>query len=353
MAIACYLYARKSTEEDDRQIMSIDAQIRELREYAKKEGLDIIEEITEAKSAKTPGRDKFGEMMEKIEKSTGVGILAWHPDRLARNSIDGGRIIYLVDTGRITALRFPTFWFEPTPQGKFMLNIAFGQSKYYVDNLSENVKRGLREKLRRNIFPGLAPLGYINELRNHTIEPDKRTFNKVKDALEAFATGKYTLYSLRDKMTADGLTGLHGKTLQISTVQRIVTNHFYYGMFMYNGELYQGDHKPMITKKLYDHIQELLHERSKTHGIKHLKDSLFCNFAVCGECGYGITVERHTKKSGLKFTYYRCTHKSKTQKCSQHKFLRQEELAEQVKNYVQSVSLNNDERNNALKCLTN
>jgi len=69
----------------------------------------------------------------------------------ARNSIDGGRIIYLVDTGKITTLKFPTFWFDPTPQGKFMLSIAFGQSKYYVDNLSENIKRGIRQKLRNGI----------------------------------------------------------------------------------------------------------------------------------------------------------------------------------------------------------
>jgi len=346
-----YLYARKSTDDEDHQIMSIEAQLFELREYAKREGLEIIDEITENKTAKKPGREKFAAMIDEIEESDGVGILAWHPDRLARNSIDGGRIIYLVDTGKIKALSFPTFWFEPTPQGKFMLSIAFGQSKYYVDNLSENVKRGLREKLRRNIFPGLAPLGYINELREHTIEPNKLTFNKVKDALEAFATGKYTLCGLQTKMTADDLTGLHGKALQISTIQRILTSPFYYGMFMYRGELYQGNHKPMVSKKLFDQIQQVLHGRSKPRKNKGLKNLPFRNFAVCGECGYSITVERHTKKSGLIFIYYRCTKKSKTQKCSQHNFLRQEELAEQVKNCVQKVSLNDHERDQCLEIL--
>ncbi len=346
-----YLYARKSTDDEDHQVMSIEAQLFELREYAKREGLEIIEEITENKTAKKPGREKFAAMIDKIEESNGVGILAWHPDRLARNSIDGGRIIYLVDTGKIAALRFPTFWFEPTPQGKFMLNIAFGQSKYYIDNLSENVKRGLREKLRRNIFPGLAPLGYINELRNHTIEPDKRTFNLVKSSLKAFATGKYNLYSLQAKMDTEGLTGLHGRKLQISTIQRILTNPFYYGIFMYRGELHQGTHKPMISKKIYDRNQELLHGRSKPRKGKGLRNIPFRNFAVCGECGYSITIERHIKKSGLKFVYYRCTQKSKTQDCSQHSFLRQEELAEQVKGCVQSVSLDDWERDRLLEIL--
>ena len=129
-----FLYARKSTEDDDHQIMSIEAQLFELREYARKENFEILEEFQESKSAKTPGREIFGEMMAKIEQGGDFGILAWHPDRLARNSMDGGRIIYAVDQKKIVSLRFPTFWFEPTPQGLFMLQVAFGQSKYYSED---------------------------------------------------------------------------------------------------------------------------------------------------------------------------------------------------------------------------
>ena len=153
-----FLYARKSSEDDDRQVMSIEAQLFELREYARKENLEILAEFQESKSAKTPGREVFGKLMEQVERSEGVGILAWHPDRLARNSMDGGKVIYAVDTRKIVSLRFPTFWFEPTPQGLFMLQVAFGQSKYYSDNLSENIKRGVRQKLRRGEWLNLAPL---------------------------------------------------------------------------------------------------------------------------------------------------------------------------------------------------
>ena len=141
-----FIYARKSTEDDDHQIMSIEAQLFELHEYARRENLEILEEFQESKSAKKPGRELFGEMMTRIERGEANGILAWHPDRLARNSVDGGRVIYLVDTERISFLCFPTFWFEPTPQGKFMLQVAFGQSKYYSDNLVENITRGIRQK---------------------------------------------------------------------------------------------------------------------------------------------------------------------------------------------------------------
>jgi DNA invertase Pin-like site-specific DNA recombinase len=136
-----FLYARKSTEDEERQVMSIEAQLAELAEYVKRENLFIVEKFIESKSAKEPGREVFNEMIQKIyDSKEPVGILAWHPDRLARNSVDGGQIIYLIDIGKIASLRFPAFWFEPTPQGLFMLQVAFGQSKYYSDNLSENLK---------------------------------------------------------------------------------------------------------------------------------------------------------------------------------------------------------------------
>ena len=125
-----FLYARKSTDVEDKQVLSIEAQIAELRAFAKQNNLNIVDTFIEKQSAKIPGRPIFGEMIKRIEKGEADGIFAWHPDRLARNSVDGGQIIYLVDCGRIAALKFPQFWFEPTPQGKFMLNIAFGQSKY-------------------------------------------------------------------------------------------------------------------------------------------------------------------------------------------------------------------------------
>lgn len=133
-------YCRKSTDEKDRQILSIESQIQEIRDFAQKQKLEITEFATEAKTAKVPGRLVFEQVLRKIEKGEAQGIVSWHPDRLARNSVDGGRIIYLLDTGKLLDLKFPSFWFENSPQGKFVLNMAFGQSKYYVDNLSENVK---------------------------------------------------------------------------------------------------------------------------------------------------------------------------------------------------------------------
>ena len=349
--IKYFIYCRKSTEDEERQILSIEAQLAELREFAKQNNLFVVREFYESKSAKEPGREVFNFMMGEIEKGNASGILAWNPDRLARNSIDGGKVVYLVDTGKILSLKFPTFWFEPTPQGKFMLSVSFGQAKYYTDNLRENILRGIRQKIRRGQLSAKAPMGYYNEPRLRTIEPDKKTFHKVKEILGAFATGEYTLTKIQSKMFSLGLVSRGNRPPHLSSIHRILTNPFYYGHFRYRNELHEGSHKPMISKKLFDKIQQALIDTGKPRKNRGEKNYQFLNFATCGECGYSITAERHTKPSGLRFVYYRCTHKSKTQKCSA-RFLRDSELANQVKAECQKVSVPDEWKNDYLEKIT-
>ena len=349
--IKYYIYCRKSSEDEERQVLSIEAQLTELREFAKLQNLFVVHEYYESKTAKEPGREVFNEMLGEIEKGNAQGILAWNPDRLARNSIDGGRVIYLVDTGKITALKFPTFWFEATPQGKFMLSVAFGQAKYYTDNLRENILRGIRQKIRRGELSAKAPLGYFNEPKLRTIEPDKKTFNKVKEILGAFATGQYTLTAIQRKMFSLGLVGKTGNPMHLSSIAHMLENPFYYGHFQYRGEVHVGSHKPMITKKLFDQIQEALVANGKPRKKRGEKGLLYKGFAVCGECGYAVTAERKIKKSGRIYHYYHCTFKSKDHTCSQTRFLREEEMTRQVKDILQKVSLSDEWRDAYLKKL--
>src|SRR5258707_1150313 len=136
-----FLYTRKSTDEEDRQVRSLDDQAADLAEVIAKRQLRVVDKLEESRSAKTKGRPIFNEMLRRIEAGEADGIIAWHPDRLSRNAFDGGHIIDLIDQGKIRNLKFCTFWFEPTAQGKLMLNLAFGQSKYYSDSLSVNMRQ--------------------------------------------------------------------------------------------------------------------------------------------------------------------------------------------------------------------
>jgi DNA invertase Pin-like site-specific DNA recombinase len=343
-----FIYCRKSSEEEERQILSIEAQLQELRDYAKQNDLLVMKEFTESRTAKEPGRPIFNQMLSEMEKGNASGILAWNPDRLARNSIDGGKVIYLVDEGKIQSLKFPTFWFDTTPQGKFMLSVAFGQAKYYTDNLRENILRGIRQKLRRGQLPAKAPLGYFNEPRLRTIEPNKATYKKMKKILELFAVGNHTLTQIRDEMFSLGLVNRSGEPLNLSTVEGLLTNPFYYGMFMFKGELQQGSHKPMISKKLFDKIQTAIYNNGKPRKKQKVKNFYFMDFAKCGECGYTITAEQKIKPSGREYIYYRCTKKSKIQICQQHDFLRQEALADQITDICQKVSIPDEWRDRFL-----
>jgi len=245
-----FLYARKSTDVEDKQARSIEDKIAELRAYAKQENLEIAEIFIEKQSAKIPGRPIFNEMIKRIENGEADGILAWHPDRLARNSVDGGRLIFLLDTGKLADLKFPTFWFEPTPQGKFMLNIAFGQSKYYVDSLSENTKRGLRQKVKRGEYPSYAPIGYINDSRNKTIIIDRKKAKIIKEVFELYAKGNSRLGDICDFLAQRGIISRGGKKIHKTRVTFILSNPFYVGLFRYAGETYEGKHEPIIVKKI-------------------------------------------------------------------------------------------------------
>jgi len=333
------IYARKSTENDDQQVLSIESQLTELREFAAKEKLEIVASLCEAKTAKEPGRTKFAEMLSLIEKGRADGILSWHPDRLARNSVDGGKIIHMIDRGLIKSLKFPTFWFEPTPQGLFMLNIAFGQSKYFVDNLRENTKRGLRQKIRNGVWPGWAPVGYLNNLKTKMIDVDSEKALKIRKLFKLYATGKHTFNSLANWCKEHNLKGNLGKDISTSNIPMILQNIFYIGLMKYKGEIFEGRHAPLISKKLFDKVQETLKQRGRIQEIRKHYFS-FAGLMKCGSCGCGITAEIQKGHN-----YYRCTKKKKP--CPE-KYLREEILVDQIKNYLQKVSLSSQDTKKVL-----
>ena len=332
-----FLYARKSTDDEERQILSIDAQRHELREYAEKQGLEIVFEFVESMTAKEPGRPIFNDMLRRVEKGEAEALLAWHPDRLARNSVDGGKIIWLVDTGKLTALKFPAFWFENTPQGKFVLNMAFGQSKYYVDALSENVRRGMREKIRRGVYPHKPPLGYVNEPRLRTIEIHQQKAPLVRRMFETYATGRHNFDQMTDLAAQWGLLSHQERPLARSMIPNILADRFYIGFFKWRGDEYEGKHAPLIPVDLFERVQRVLGDRGR--GRYKTKDAprelAFMGFVRCGECGASVTAERQKGHH-----YYRCT--KKLGPCGLKGYIREEVLADLMREQIRTVAISDE-----------
>jgi DNA invertase Pin-like site-specific DNA recombinase len=315
-----FLYCRKSTEAEDRQVMSLDSQRGELeRAFGGRSDIEIVEVVTEAKSAKEPGRPLFNQMIGRIEAGEAEGIVAWAPDRLARNSIDGGRLIYLLDRGALRDLKFATYTFENNSQGKFMLNIMLGQSKYYSDNLSEVVKRGNRTKLERGWRPGPAPTGYRNDPATKTIELDPERYKLVRKLFEAVVAGASARQACRQARKEWGLTTPSirkgGGLISVSAAHHILTNPFYAGVIEWNGKTYEGRHTPLVSVAEFEAVQAVLRTpgREKPKALQHPYLGLF----RCGACGRSITAERKTNRHGHKYLYYHCTGRNKLDACKE------------------------------------
>ena len=345
-------YCRKSTDDKEKQVLSIDQQIYELKEYALREKLEIVDFLIEKQSAKTTGRKIFGSLIERIEKGEIQGIVAWNPDRLARNSIDGGKIIYLIDEGKLLDLKFPTHWFDNTPQGKFMLSISFGQSKYYVDNLSQNVVRGLHYKLRQGTWPSLAPFGYRNDRNTRGIILEPKISKIIKISFNKFVSGEITsIKEVQNLLTTNKIIGKFGRPITLTKVKKMLSNPFYFGLMNYGKDSVMGTHPCLVSRRNFDLVQEKLAKRDDKR--PHTNIFPFTGFIKCAECGCGITAGKHFKnylktRGKVEYTYYRCTKKNGV--CSQP-YLNSTSIETQLRDLVGSLSLKEIWANKLLEML--
>ena len=335
------IYVRKSSEQEERQALSIASQFRELEEYAAKEQLQIVASFEEARTARETGRTVFGEMLGLIEKGEADGILSWHPDRLARNAVDGGQIIHLLDCGKLKDLRFPTMTFDNSPNGKFMLQIAFGQSKYYTDALSENVKRGIRQKMQRGEWSWKAPTGYLNNPHTRNLDIDSEKAPIIREAFKLYATGDYTLDAIKDFLKTKGFRSRTNKVMAKASVQTMLQNPIHCGLMKVNGELHEGTFKPLISKELFDTCQEVMKNRGKTKHRRN-QDFPFVGWLKCKECDCSITCQRQKGHH-----YYHCTKKKGA--CPTAHYLREEKILEQAKKIVEQLSIPDEWANNILR----
>ena len=346
-APAIAIYARKSTESEDRQVLSIDSQIQELKDYAIRENLGVPVVFTESKSAKAPGRPTFDDLLLKINKGLYDKILCWKLDRLARNPVDGGALIWAIEENKLKTIYTPQNTFRNSGNDKFWMQLEFGMAKKYVDDLSDNTKRGHRTKLRQGWRPGPVPLGYLNDKVSKTIVRDPERFEVVRAIWEMMLTGLYTPNAIH-KRAADewGLRlrltriGKGGPVSRI-TVYNMLTNPFYYGAIESAGERLQGAHDPMVTKEEFDKVQSILSSRSRQRP-KRLTFT-YSGLMKCGECGASITAENKFKLlkgtgERKKYVYYHCTKRRPGMKCAQ-RVIEETELEQQIVAFLAKLSI--------------
>ncbi|MBT6228676.1 MAG: recombinase family protein [Candidatus Scalindua sp.] len=331
--IKYFIYARKSSESEDKQVASVSSQIKELKDLAKQRNLNILEILTEEKSAKAPGRPVFNRMMEDIQQGKAQGIICWKLDRLARNPVDGGQIGWLLQQSIIKHIQTYQREYFPT-DNVLMMNLEFGMANQFVLDLSVNTKRGLKNKAEEGWLPSKSPLGYLNNKYNlpdlSPIYNDQERFSLMRQLWDILIEKQCSINSLYQKSLEIGLVTDKGKPIARSKFYSLFKNPFYYGSFNWNGKLYSGKHEPMITKAEYDLAQEIISGNKPSFYNNHI--FAFTGMIKCGECGAGITAEKKTKhqKNGNihHYTYYHCT-KQINPKCTQ-KTIRDTELERQI-----------------------
>ena len=342
-----YLYVRKSTDEEGKQVLSLEAQLAELQEFAQRENVEIAETFIEKKTAKVPGRPVFNEMLSKMENgSRRTGILSWAPDRLSRNSVDAGKIIFLLDTGKIASLKFPTFAFENNPSGKFFLSIGLSNAKYYIDSLAENVRRGNRAKLRRGEWPGFKPVGYIYDHRLRNIVPDPKKAEVIKNVFEEFATGRHGYKSISKYLADFGVKSKNGDPRSNFNINKLLTNEIYIGIMKWDGEVYEGKYQPLISKQLFDSVQEVLENKSKPRKVRGSHSFPFCGLFKCS-CGSMMSAQWAKGHGGL-YRYYRCTRKKG--KCGEP-YIQESYLQSQIIEKIKTIALPDNWTNQMLEYL--
>src|SRR6266404_8278806 len=339
------MYARVSSKEQEKEGFSIPAQLKVLRGYAEEHGFTVAQEYIDVETAKQAGRTGFMAMMGFFKKQAKTKtpehscriLLVEKTDRLYRNLKDWVTLddldleIHLVKENVILS------W-DSRSSEKFMHGIKVLMAKNYIDNLSEEVKKGMLEKAEQGQYPSKAPLGYKNNTLTHVIDVDPETAPLVQELFRLYATQRYSLKQLA-ALAYDRGIGYRksGRPFTPGSLEKILKNPLYYGYFRWDGQLHPGIHEPLISRELFEQVQAAFHRLNKPRKRKHT--FAYIGLVTCGYCGCAITAEQHVKKSGRRHVYYRCTNFKG--KCGQG-YLREDDLAIKFADVVKAIHLDDE-----------
>ncbi len=332
-ATRAVLYARVSSKEQEKEGYSIPAQLKLLKEYAAAEGFTVAQEYVDVETAKQTGRAAFGEMVAWLRAHTDLRvILVEKTDRLYRNLKDWVTIDELD-----VEIHFPkegvVLSRDSRSSEKFMHGIKVLMAKNYIDNLSEEARKGQQEKAEQGIWPTKTPLGYLNVTGEDgrkviAVDPDTAPF--VTKLFDLYVTGQFALRELANKMRSEGFVyPKSGNPIPTSTLQTILRNRLYTGWYEWNGKLYQGKHEPLVTIELWERVQRVLDGRNASKHRRMRHDFAFSGLIACAKCGCSVVGE--IKKQ--KYIYYHCT--GYADKCRgepascRRKYVREEVLEQQ------------------------
>ncbi len=363
--IKYFLYARKSSEAEDRQAASIDAQKDELLKIAQEQGLAIVEILVESQSAKKPGRPVFNKMLERIYKGEANGVICWKLDRLARNPVDGGQISWMLQQSAIAQIVTFGRTYYPT-DNVLMMQVELGMANQYIRDLSVNVKRGLAKKVREGWLPSMCPVGYMStpnrEKGFKTIMKDPDRFPVVKRLFDMMLTGNYSTSQIWDvarkelNLRTYQRRSLGGKHLSKSGIYALMSNPFYYGWFEYpfkSGEWHKGAHEAMITEEEFNKVQAIM-GRTMQPRPRPEKSFAFTSLMKCGHCGCSITAQAKVKrcKNGNvhHYVYYNCTKKKVDVKCPE-KVIELKDLILDIKGKLSEITISERFKDWAIKHL--
>ncbi len=338
-----FSYSRVSSDEQFKEGFSISSQTKLIKKYANEHDFIIDEEFVDIESAKKAGRTNFGvmvgkfqQMKRRFDEPPKMILLCEKTDRLYRNIRDWVIIddldieIHFVKENQILSK-------DSKSSEKFVHGIKVLMAKSYVDNLSEETRKGMLEKAEQGHFPMGAPLGYSN-VRRHgksVIEPDSNA-PLVTQMFHMYASGEHSLKTVQEEMIKQGLNGRNGAPLTNSTVHNILRNPIFYGAFRYKGHLYLGKHEPLISKEVLDLCQETMAKRFQGMKKKRKHEFVYQGLITCGDCGCILTAE--IKKE--KYIYYHCSNGRK--KCQKKIYFAEHKLDKQFNEILPNIDLPDD-----------